>query len=394
MKKSSMLLVIVVAFSVAACTVGMPKAQNATINWTEIYQQIDGFGASSANNPVLRAVTEDQADLFFDSAKGAGLSLLRTQIHPDGSSTEIVTAQKAVARGALVWGSPWSPSAKYKTNENVNNGGHLLRSEYAAWAHMLAAYVKMMRTNGVPMYAISVQNEPDISIDYESCLYTPQEMHDFVPYLYSALQEAGVGSTKIMIAEDSEWRIDLAKAAIADPNVARDVGVVAAHGYLAKIQPYKTGNAHLWETEVYDREISHYDGSIAEGLRWASTIHKFLTVAGVSAWHYWGLRTDDNDNGGLTDLNGIPGQTFVCPRTMEQIRAARLAPNWSELFRLASDHRFQGSRKPVICDRCSKSRYECNSRKIHSKWINDECGYAVDYVSYSVSLSAGPRFRQ
>ena len=304
----SMLLVVALAFGVAACTVGMPKAEHATINWTETYQQIDGFGASSANNPVLRAVTDEQADLFFDATKGAGLSLLRTQIHPDGSSTEIVTAQKAVARGALVWGSPWSPSANYKTNGNVNNGGHLLRSEYGAWAHTLAAYVKMMRTNGVPLYAISVQNEPDISIDYESCLYTPQEMHDFVPYLYSALQEAGVGSTKIMIAEDSEWRIDLAKAAIADPNVAKDVGVVAAHGYLAKIQPYKTGSAHLWETEVYDREISHYDGGITEGLRWASTIHKFLTVAGVNAWHYWGLRTDDNDNGGLTDLNGNPAK--------------------------------------------------------------------------------------
>jgi glucuronoarabinoxylan endo-1,4-beta-xylanase len=303
-----MLLAMALALGVAAFVTGMPKGQTATINWTEVHQQIDGFGASSANNPVLRAVTDDQADLFFDTTKGAGLSLLRTQIHPDGSSTEIVTAQKAVARGALVWGSPWSPTAKFKTNGNVNYGGHLLRSEYAAWAHTLAAYVQMMRANGVPMYAISVQNEPDISIDYESCLYTPQEMHDFVPYLHSALHEAGVGNTKIMIAEDAEWKIDLAKATIADSNVAKDVGVVAAHGYLAKIQPYKTGSAHLWETEVYDREISKYDGSISEGLRWASTVHKFLTVAEVSAWHYWGLRTDDDDNGGLTDLNGNPAK--------------------------------------------------------------------------------------
>src|ERR1700722_14859090 len=121
-----MSLVMALALGVAAFITGMPKGPTATINWMDVHQQIDGFGASSANNPVLRAVTDEQADLFFDSTKGAGLSLLRTQIHPDGSSTEIVTAQKAVVRGALVWGSPWSPSAKYKTNGDVNNGGHLL----------------------------------------------------------------------------------------------------------------------------------------------------------------------------------------------------------------------------------------------------------------------------
>ncbi len=107
----------------AADFLGLPKDETATINWMDVRQQIDGFGGSSVSILPLRAITDEQADLFFDSTKGVGLSLLRTSIQPDGSSTEIVTAQKAVARGVRIWSAPWSPPANFKTNGSVNNGG-------------------------------------------------------------------------------------------------------------------------------------------------------------------------------------------------------------------------------------------------------------------------------
>ena len=220
-------------------------ADHATsIIWKEVHQQIDGFGASSAD--FLDPLTPAQADFFFTS-EGIGLSLLRTQIipdratcdgqfHKDGCSEangqilngELETAKLAVARGVTIFSSPWSPPAAYKTNGSFTHGGHLLPEHYADWAKAIASYTTMMANNGIPVYAVSVQNEPDLTTDYGSCIYTAQEIHDFVPYLYSDLHASGHGSTKILIAEESTWAFDLTGRAMSDPKVAPEVGIIAA----------------------------------------------------------------------------------------------------------------------------------------------------------------------
>jgi glucuronoarabinoxylan endo-1,4-beta-xylanase len=306
------------------------RGQPANINWTELHQEIDGFGASSASDmPELNAITDVRADMFFDPVKGIGLSLLRTQIQPDGSSLEIVTAQKAAARGAKVWAAPWTPPAKYKTNGTLENGGFLISSDYPAWADALAGYIKMMQSNGVQIYALSVQNEPDISQPYVSCLYSAQNIHDFVPHLYSALQSTGVGDTKIMIAEQYHWAFDLTEVAMADPSVAQHVGIIAAHGYgNERILAHSSGDAHLWETEDSGAPTDgKFDGSIQDGLKWASKIHEFLTVANVNAWHWWTLMTDEDDNGGLTDIHGSPAKRmFILGHWSKFVR-----PGWQRI---------------------------------------------------------------
>jgi glucuronoarabinoxylan endo-1,4-beta-xylanase len=311
------------------------RGQPAIINWTELHQEIDGFGASSASDmPELNAITDARADMFFDPFKGIGLSLLRTQIQPDGSSLEIVTAQKAAARGARVWAAPWTPPANYKTNGTLERGGYLITSNYSGWASVLAGYIKWMRSKGVPIYALSVQNEPDISQTYGSCLYSAQNIHDFVPHLYSALQSTGVGDTKIMIAEQYHWAFDLTDVAMADPSVAQYVGIIAAHGYgNERILAHSSGDAHLWETEDSGAPTNgKFDGSIQDGLKWASKIHEFLTVANVNAWHWWTLMTDEDDNGGLTDMHGSPAKRmFILGHWSKFVR-----PGWQRIGVTAS----------------------------------------------------------
>jgi glucuronoarabinoxylan endo-1,4-beta-xylanase len=300
------------------------RSQPAIIAWTELHQEIDGFGASSASDmPEMNAITDARADMFFDPVKGIGLSLLRTQIQSDGSSLEIVTAQKAAARGAKVWATPWSPPADYKTNGTLERGGYLSTSDYPGWASVLAGYVKLMESKGVPIYALSVQNEPDISETYSSCLYSAQNIHDFVPHLYSAFQSNGVSGTRIMIAEQYHWAFDLTDAAMADPAVAQHVSIIAAHGYgNERVLPHNSGNTHLWETEDSGVPTHHkFDGSIQDGLKWASKIHQFLTVANVNAWHWWALMTDEDDNGGLTDIHGSPAKRMF------------ILGNWSKFVR-------------------------------------------------------------
>ncbi len=320
----------------------------ATINWTDVHQSIDGFGASSAD--FLTSLTPAQADFFFTTS-GIGFSILRTQIIPDlatcnaefhdgGCSNsngqilngELEIAKLAVARGAIVFATPWSPPAAYKSNGSFRNGGHLLSSHYSDWAKEIATYVPMMANHGVPIYAVSVQNEPNAAMEWGSCIYTAQEIHDFVPYLYSALQSVGAGSTKIMIAEQSAWAIDLTSAAMADPKVASEVGIIAAHGYgYDKIKAYRTGSARLWQTEVSSQSPT-YDGSMTDGMSWAVKIHDYLAVANVNVWLWWFLtdmphQGEGTDNGALTDITGnIPKRAYVSGQWSKFVR-----PGWSRI---------------------------------------------------------------
>jgi len=322
----------------------------ATLEWTRTRQPIDGFGGSVVD--FLKPLTPAQADFYFTPA-GIGLSILRIQIIPDlatcnaefhdgGCSDsngqilngELSSAKMAVARGATVIATPWSPPAAYKSNNSFKNGGSLLRSHYADWARDISTYVAMMAEKGVPIYAVSVQNEPNVNINYGSCIYTAQEIHDFVPYLAASLRAAGAGSTRIMVAEESTWSDDLASAAMADPVVAAQVGILAAHGYGGyggRVQPLARKAPQVWQTEASSQSDT-YDGSIADGIAWALKIHSFLNDAEVNAWLWWFLtdmpsQGEGTDNAALTDMNGnIPKRAYVSGQWSKFVR-----PGWSRM---------------------------------------------------------------
>jgi glucuronoarabinoxylan endo-1,4-beta-xylanase len=275
----------------------------ATVQYSSREQHIDGFGASSA---WISSWTVAQADLFFSTnANGVGLSLLRSRIAPDGTTVESSIMQMAQARGATVWSTPWSPPASDKDSGTVNGGDFVSSAaNYQSYAAQLAGYVSAMRSSyGVNIYAVSVQNEPDVNQTYESCLWTGQQIDAFVPYLYSALASAGVSSTKIMLPESEAWSFTLASNTMADPSAVGDVGILAGHNYgsvAAAVTQFGTPPpTPLWETEHYFGS----DDSIQNGLALAQEIHSFMTVANASAYHYWWLYGSGNGSlaGNSTD---------------------------------------------------------------------------------------------
>jgi glucuronoarabinoxylan endo-1,4-beta-xylanase len=267
----------------------LPTTTNCVVNWNDMRQRIDGFGASSAW--MSGSLPTANADLLFSTNNGAGLSLLRTRIAPDGTSWETSIAQQAQARGAKIWSTPWSPPAIYKNTNSVYGGSFVSSvANYQGYAAQLANYVASMTNAGISLFAVSVQNEPDYSTtNYESCLWTALQIHDFVPYLSTALSNNNVASTRIMIAEDMNWKWDLAATAMND-NVSNLVGVLAAHNYGSSAAPVtQFGNPcpkTLWETEHYFGA----DDSIVNGVALAQEIHSFMTVAGANAYHYWWLK--------------------------------------------------------------------------------------------------------
>jgi glucuronoarabinoxylan endo-1,4-beta-xylanase len=293
----------------------IPQLGVCTVNWSDVRQRIDGFGASSAFRGT--GFSTAQADMLFSTNTGIGLSLLRNQVQAGGlaSSAEIGIMQQAIARGARVWSAPWSPQSSFKTPQ-IANGGNFDSANNQAYASQLANYVVTMKNQGINIYALSVQNEPDITNStYATCWWTAQQISNFVPVLYGALVSSDVASTRIMIAESFQWQNHTAlyTTAMNDTNIAAMVGIIANHNYdgippdpptgtPAAIQNY--GKA-LWETEVAVLDPSGgTDSSIHNGIYWAGRIHSFMTVAQANAWHYWWLiYGNSTPNQGLTDIS-------------------------------------------------------------------------------------------
>lgn len=300
-------------------------------DWTNVCQRIDGFGGSSAWRSTW---TTAEADMLFSTNSGTGvsfdgqsnftftgigLSLLRSRIAPGGSTVEGSIMQMAQARGAKVWSTPWSPAANFKSNTNVDGGSFVgTTANYQAYANQLAGYAASVKIlYGVSLYALSLQNEPDANVTtYESCNWSAQQFHDFIPYLYNALTASNVASTKIILPESQSWTdpSNLDVAAMSDIT-SNDVSIVANHDYVAnndvgdQTTPVATQNygKALWETEV--SLLSGSDSSITNAVYWAGRIHLFLTAAQANAWHYWWLLPGTSTgNEGLTDTNGIPAK--------------------------------------------------------------------------------------
>jgi len=280
---------------------GPTVAGNAQVDWASRYQTIDGFGASSA---WMSSMSTHDADLFFSTNNGIGLSLLRSRIAPDGTTSEASIMQMAAARGARVWSTPWSPPAEYKDTNSVDGGDFVSTpANFEGYAAQLARYLANMKNGyGLDVYALSIQNEPDVlTTNYESCLWSAQQLHDFLPYLAAAMTASNVASTKIVLPEDEHWQWQFAATAMGDPATSNLVGLLAAHDYGSSAAPVTNFGSPcpktVWETEHYFGD----DDTITNGVELAGEIHSFMTAANASAYHYWWLTA--GGTGGLAGSN-------------------------------------------------------------------------------------------
>lgn len=87
----------------------------------------------------------------------------------------------AIRKDLKCWASPWSPPAWMKTNRNYSGGE--LRWEpkvLAAYAQYFARWIAGYRKLGVPIYAVTPQNEPNIASPYPTCLWSPEHLREFI----------------------------------------------------------------------------------------------------------------------------------------------------------------------------------------------------------------------
>jgi glucuronoarabinoxylan endo-1,4-beta-xylanase len=254
------------------------NAGDATVNLTTKKQLIRGFGASSAWCGVLSSVIMDS--LY----KSLGYSILRVRIEENiGDAwtsgnyseweTELSNAKNAVARGAIVFASPWNPPTSMKSN------GKLSTSKYSDYANYLKAYAKYFSDNGAPLYAISIQNEPDYASSWTA--WTATDLLNFIK-AYGATVSS---SAKIMMPESFQFRHPMSDSTLNDATAASYVSIIGGHLYGGTIQDYplaRNQGKELWETEHY------FDGDkIDSVMLMAKEIHDCMVTASMNAYVYW-----------------------------------------------------------------------------------------------------------
>lgn len=142
----------------------------------------------------------------------------------------------AEAKGDIkIFASPWSPPAWMKTNNSMLHGGKLKPEYRQTWANYYVRFIDAYKKQGIPIWGLTVQNEPMASQTWESCIYTGKEEHDFVRYyLGPTLTKAGLlPGIHLMIWDHNRGIMyQRAEAVLDDPEAAQYVWGTGYHWYV------------------------------------------------------------------------------------------------------------------------------------------------------------------
>ena len=129
--------------------------------------------------------------------------------------------------------SPWSPPAYMKTNGEMNHGGKLKEEVRELWAQYFVKFIREYREAGVPITAVTVQNEPAAVQTWNSCTYSAEEEGLFVAkHLGPALERAGMKDVDIYVWDhNKELLYQRFRDAVSVPGADRYIAGAAMHWY-------------------------------------------------------------------------------------------------------------------------------------------------------------------
>ncbi len=233
---------------------------------SKTFQTILGIGGAltdASAETFAKLPKEKQDELlkaYYSPANGIGYTLARTNIQScdfsSGSYSYVTNNDKdlktfnidhdrqyripfikkaiAAAGGKLImFASPWSPPAFMKDNNDVLHGGKLLPAYAQSWAHFYGKFIKAYEKEGIPIWGITIQNEPMAKQTWESCIYTAEEERDFLKnYLGPTMQKDGLGDKKIIIWDHNrDLSYGRASTLLEDPEAAKYAWGVGFHWY-------------------------------------------------------------------------------------------------------------------------------------------------------------------
>ncbi|HLZ16938.1 MAG TPA: glycoside hydrolase family 30 protein, partial [Cyclobacteriaceae bacterium] len=304
------------------------------VNPAKTFQTFLGIGGAvtdAAAETFSKLPESKQAELlnaYYDPGKGIGYTLARTTIHSsdfssdsytyvaDGDSTlgsfdiahdkqfriPLIKKSIAAAGGRLtLYASPWSPPAWMKDTNDLLHGGKLKPGYYQAWASYFTKFIKAYEKEGMPIWGVSIQNEPMATQKWESCIYTAEEERDFLKNnLGPTLAKDGLGDKKIIVWDHNrDLMVQRASVIFDDPEASKYAWGMGFHWYEdwsgGQCMYENVGRVH----EMYPDKNLLFTEGCAESFN-------------PARYHFWGLGEEygrsminDFNNGtvGWTDWN-------------------------------------------------------------------------------------------
>jgi glucuronoarabinoxylan endo-1,4-beta-xylanase len=211
-------------------------------------------------------------------------------------------AKAAAQHGVTVWMTPWGTGANgasggVDTTTQTNPNGCKMSAPVLTngqdLANTLVTWVQNAKTQGVPIYAVSAENEPDSCGINQTTSYSATQLASWIgSYLGPAMTNIGV---KVMGPEtQNACGFTSYFSAIQNNSTAwSDVSILASHEYGCGTLPSEpsiaSANKEYWETEVDTGAVNGDNDGMPSALHLAQTIHDDLTKANLNAWHYWWL---------------------------------------------------------------------------------------------------------
>jgi glucosylceramidase len=311
------------------------KQETIFVDPSKTYQTVLGIGGAlsdAAAETFYKLPKDKQQEIlqaYFDPEKGIGYTLGRTHIHSCDFSSESYTyvtngdatlASFDVAHDRkyripfikeilatagesnfTLFASPWSPPAWMKDNHDMLHGGKLKPEYYGTWANYCAKFIKAYQQEGIPIWGMTVQNEPMATQTWESCIYTAEEERDFVKnYLGPTFAKNGLSEKHIVIWDHNRGLMyQRAKVVLDDPDAAKYVWGVAYHWYVGdhfenvKRVQQAFPEAHLLFTEGCN---GPFNPDTIDDWKWGENYGKSMINDfnnGVVGWTDWNVLLDE-----------------------------------------------------------------------------------------------------
>lgn len=328
------------------------------INTTVQFQEIQGFGGAFTEAAAVTLdkmpshLRQEVLEAYFSPDTGNAYSLCRTHInscdfslgnyaytevdgdvdlehfsieHDRQALIPMIREAIDLSGGKLkLFASPWSPPAWMKTNGMMNNGGKLKPEYRQVWADYYVRYIQEYGQEGIPIWGLTVQNEPEATQTWDSCIYTGEEERDFVrDHLGPTLHDAGLGNVKVIVWDHNRDRLfERAKVVFDDPKAAHYVWGVGFHWYCGdhfdnvQLTHDAYPDKHLIFTEGC-QECGPHLGSWDTGERYAHSMINDLN-RWTEAWVDWNMVLDET--GGPNHVGNFCSAPIIADTQAGEIR--------------------------------------------------------------------------